>query len=162
MKKKTLLVALIFAGSIAANCQTPEDEVEAMITLLGVQKKEAVAKLVYVPSKDSVSFWNIYNEYQQDNKKTATQRLQLYEKTALSYEKLTPESADSLASRYFQNRLKQEKSLEAYYKKMKKATNATLAFQFYQAEVYLLTLLRAQIMQQIPTYGELQLLYRSK
>ena len=35
------------------------------------------------------------------------------------------------------------------------ATNPVLAFQFYQAEVYLLTQIRATIMQQIPTYGQL-------
>ncbi|HSD14121.1 MAG TPA: hypothetical protein VLB74_05705 [Flavobacterium sp.] len=82
--------------------------------------------------------------------------MKLYEKTALSYSKMTPERADSLANQYFTNRMEQEKKLETYYKKIKKATNATTAFQFYQAEVYLLTLVRAQIMQQIPTYGELQ------
>jgi hypothetical protein len=50
----------------------------------------------------------------------------------------------------------QEKMLETYYQKIKAATNATVAFEFYQAEVYLLTQIRAQIMSQIPTYGQLQ------
>ena len=45
--------------------------------------------------------------------------------------------------------------LEDYYKKIKSATNAVTAFEFYQAETYLLTQIRAHIMQQIPTYGEL-------
>jgi len=36
------------------------------------------------------------------------------------------------------------------------ATNAVVAFEFYQAEIYMLTQLRAGIMQQIPTYGEFQ------
>ena len=49
----------------------------------------------------------------------------------------------------------QEKTLEEYYKKMKAATNSVTAFQFYQAEVYLLTQLRANTMSQIPTYGQL-------
>jgi hypothetical protein len=31
-----------------------------------------------------------------------------------------------------------------------------IAFEFYQAEVYLLTQIRAHIMQQIPTYGQFQ------
>jgi len=35
------------------------------------------------------------------------------------------------------------------------ATNSVVALEFYQAEVYLLTQIRAQIMQQIPTYGQL-------
>jgi hypothetical protein len=68
---------------------------------------------------------------------------------------MTPAIADSLASHYFTNRFEQEKSLQEYYNKIKAATNPVIAFEFYQAEVYLLTMIRAQIMQQIPTYGQL-------
>jgi len=69
---------------------------------------------------------------------------------------MTPATADSLAKQYFENRFGQEKSLEEYYTKIKTATNAMIAFEFYQAEVYLLTQIRAHIMQQIPTYGQFQ------
>ena len=68
---------------------------------------------------------------------------------------MTPARADSLANSYFVNRVEQEKTLESYYRKIKAATNSVIAFEFYQAEVYLLTSLRASIMQQIPTYGEI-------
>jgi hypothetical protein len=67
---------------------------------------------------------------------------------------MTPEIADSLSAKYFANRLEQEKTLETYYKKIKAATNAVVAFQFYQAEVFMLTQIRASIMEQVPTYGE--------
>jgi hypothetical protein len=123
---------------------------------LGVQKKEAISKLVPVSGKDSIAFWKIYDEYQQSNKATAKDRIGLYEKTAQSYSNMTPAIADSLAAKYFTNRIEQEKSLQVYYNKIKAATNAIIAFEFYQAEVYMLTQLRAQIMQQIPTYGQLQ------
>ncbi|MFZ2905594.1 MAG: hypothetical protein WAZ98_05275 [Cyclobacteriaceae bacterium] len=64
---------------------------------------------------------------------------------------LTPAKADSLVGQYFVNRIEQEKMLETYYKKVKTATNANVAFQFYQAELYLTAQIRAQIMMQIPT-----------
>src|SRR5690242_8436019 len=163
MKFKIILLASFFAGSVytahsqtpASYSQTSDAEADAIINLLGVQKKEAVSKLVSVSVKDSVAFWKIYDEYQAENKKTAKDRLQLYERTATAYGNMTPSVADSLASKYFINRAEQEKTLEAYYKKIKAATNPVIAFQFYQAEVYLLTAVRAQIMQQIPTYGQL-------
>jgi len=69
---------------------------------------------------------------------------------------MTPAIADSLANQYFGNRLDQEKTLEIYYKKIKLATNSVIAFEYYQAEVYLLTLIRAQIMHQVPTYSQVQ------
>lgn len=155
MKTKNLLLAVLCVFASTAYAQTSDAEADAMINLLGVQKKQAIAQLVSVSGKDSVAFWKIYDEYQATNKKTAISRLKLYEKTALSYNNMTPGRADSLANVYFVNRVEQEKILENYYKKVKTATNAVTAFQFYQAEVYLLTQLRAQIMMQIPTYGQL-------
>ena len=127
-----------------------------LANLLEVQKKEAVAKLVSVNGKDSVAFWKLYADYQKDNQKLMMDRISLYEGTANSYNNLNNGIADSLASKYFANRGDQEKLLETYYKKFKTATKSVTAFQFYQAETYLLTLIRANIMNQVPTYGELQ------
>ncbi len=67
---------------------------------------------------------------------------------------LTFASIVLLSCKYFDNRMSQEKSLQEYYQKIKSATNAVTAFEFYQAEVYILTQVRAYIMQQIPTYSE--------
>jgi hypothetical protein len=154
---KTILITAFFLGAFSGvYAQTSDAEADAIINLLGVQKKEAISKLVPVSGKDSIAFWKIYDEYQQSNKATAKERLGLYEKTAQSYSSMTPAIADSLAQHYFSNRFDQEKSLQIYYNKIKAATNAIIAFEFYQAEVYMLTQMRASIMQQIPTYGQLQ------
>jgi hypothetical protein len=158
MKSKTLFIVLFFTCvAFVAKSQISDAEAEAIVNLLGVQKKEAMAKLVAVSGKDSAEFWKLYDAYQKENKEIALARLTLYEKTAESYGNMTPAIADSLSVKYFANRLNQEKSLEKYYKKIKDATNAVTAFEFYQAEVYMLTQLRASIMQQIPTYGQLKL-----
>jgi hypothetical protein len=155
MKAKTTALAifcLVTSGAIYA--QMSDAEADAKANLLGVQKKEIIMKLVSVAGKDSVTFWKIYDEYLQTNKLLTKERIQLYEQTARSYNKMTPGAADSLAKKYFANRDEQEKSLEDYYQKIKSATNAVAAFEFYQAETYLLTQVRATIMAQIPTYGE--------
>ena len=155
MKAKTTSLAIIcLLTSFAVYAQTSDAEAEAMANLLGVQKKEIIMKLVSISGKDSVTFWKLYDEYLQKNKSLTKQRIQLYEQTARSYNTMTPGGADSLANRYFANRDEQEKSLEEYYKKIKAAINSVAAFEFYQAETYLLTQVRATIMQQIPTYGE--------
>ena len=156
MKFKILLLAVLFSGiGYAAYSQTSDAEADAIINLLGVQKREAIAKLVPVSGKDSVAFWKIYDEYQVENKKVAKSRLGLYEATAHAYGNMTPATADSLSNQYFANRMDQEKSLQVYYNKIKTATNPVVAFEFYQAEIYILTQVRAHIMQQIPTYGQL-------
>jgi len=158
MRFKIFVVILACAGiSFAGYSQTSDAEADAIVNLLGVQKREAIAKLVAVSGKDSVEFWKLYEAYQKENKQLALSRLTLYEKTAKAYSNMTAVVADSLASKYFSNRIDQETSLQNYYKKIKAATNAVIAFEFYQAEVYMLTQLRASIMQQIPTYGQLKL-----
>ena len=154
-----IILMVIFSAftTFAAYAQTSDAEADAIVNLLGVQKKEAMTKLVAVAAKDSAAFWKIYDEYQQKNKETAKSRIKLYERTAQAYSNMTVSVADSLAAKYFTNRFDQEKSLQEYYNKIKTATNAVIAFEFYQAEVYMLTQLRASIMQQIPTYGQLKL-----
>jgi hypothetical protein len=154
--KITLIAAFCFSTISGVLAQTSDAEADAIVNLLGVQKREAIAKLVPVTGKDSVAFWKIYDEYQQINKATAKSRIGLYERTAQAYRNMTPAIADSLSMKYFANRMEQEKTLEVYYGKIKAATNAVIAFEYYQAEVYLLTQIRAQIMQQIPTYGQFQ------
>lgn len=157
MKIKFLLATVIaVCSTIAVYSQTSDEEAEAVINLLGVQKKQAVAQMVHAHGKDSTAFWKIYDQYLKENKETAKHRLNLYERTAEAYFSMSPALADSLANKYFVNRIDQEKTLQAYYNKIKAATNSVVAFQFYQAEVYILTMLRAQIMAQVPTYGELQ------
>lgn len=157
MKLKILLLGFFFLSTFSGlMAQTSDAEAEAIINLLGVQKREAISKLVPVTGKDSLAFWKIYDEYQQVNKTNAKDRIGLYERTAQSYAKMNPATADSLAAKYFVNRMDQEKNLEIYYKKIKAATNAVIAFEYYQAEVYLLTQIRAQIMSQIPTYSQVQ------
>ncbi len=160
--KNIFLAIVCIAATFVGNAQTSDAEADAMINLLGVQKKEAIAKMVKVSGKDSVTFWKIYDEYLEKNKEVAKDRIKLYEQTAYSYGNMTPGTADSLALRYFQNRKIQESSLEEYYNKLKSAINPVIAFEFYQAEVYLLTMVRASIMQKIPTYGEVQVAAKKK
>src|SRR5687767_1555166 len=118
MKKKlTLLTALIIGVFSGARAQTSDAEADAIVNLLGVQKKEAIAKLVVATGKDSVAFWKIYDEYQAQNKADAKARIGLYESTAAAYNNMTPKVADSLATKYFENRMQQEKTLETYYQK---------------------------------------------
>ena len=160
MKFKLFALATIFSffaiSSFAQNSAADQDaETDAVLTLLGIQKKEAVAQLVNIEKKDSAAFWKIYNEYLGKNKQNAKERVLLYEKTAQAYSNMNGKTADSLATKFFKQRFEQEKHIEDYYKKMKEAINPVIAFQFYQAEVYLLTMMRAQIYQQIPTYGQL-------
>jgi hypothetical protein len=160
--RKFLLVITCSISATIMHAQTSDAEAEAIVNLLGVQKKEVVSKLVSVPKKDSAIFWKLYDEYQKKNLAVAKSRIHLYEKTAMAYSDMNSKIADSLAQKYFDNRLSQEKSLQESYQKIKAATNPVTAFEFFQAEVYILTQVRAHIMQQIPTYSEFKMITGKK
>ena len=104
--------------------------------------------------KDSANFWKIYADFEQEQKQLRKSFIQSYKKFADAYEKMDDKTADDLAKSSVANRIAQEKLLEKYYGKIKAATNASLAIQYYQAETYYITLSRANIMQQRPTYGQ--------
>lgn len=156
MKSKiSFLLLAFFSVSFSANSQaTANDELEAVVNLLGVQRKQAVAQLVNITKSDSANFWKVYNAFEDEQKKLRKKRIEATEKLVNSYSSLDDKAADQLAKDFFELRSGQEKLLVQYYEKMKTATNSVMAFQFYQSEVYLLTLGRVNIMQQIPTYGQ--------
>jgi hypothetical protein len=87
--KNAALVLFLTVIAFGAKSQTSDAEAEAIVNLLGVQKKEAMAQLVPVTGKDSVSFWNLYDAYQKENKKIALSRIALYERTVKAYSNMT-------------------------------------------------------------------------
>ena len=157
MKLKTTFLALFFAGiAFSSYSQAPtNDELDAIVTLLGMEKKQAINELVNITSKDSANFWKVYNTFEDEQKKFRKKRILAYEKLVKAYSAMDDKTADELAKDFFELRIGQEKLLEQYYGKIKLATNSSMAIQFYQAETYFLTLARATIMQQIPTYGQI-------
>ena len=157
MKLKIALLTLFFASTVGAafSQARTNDELDAIVTLLGMDKKKAVAQLVKVAPKDSVAFWNVYQAFEDEQRKFRKQRITITENAVKAYDNMDPKTADGIVKEVVEFRIAQEKLLEQYYGKMKAATNPVLAFQFYQAEIYLITLARVSIMEQIPTYGEL-------
>jgi hypothetical protein len=153
--QSSLLTVLLIGASFIGYSQVTDEETDAVVNLLGVQKKEAMSQLVDVSEKDSAAFWKLYDEFQKWNKAAAKSRIKLYEQTAKAYANMTAANAESLANKYFAARTEEEKKLQEYYKKIKTATNPITAFQFYQAETFLSTSIRASIMEEVPTYGEL-------
>jgi len=153
--KFVFLTVFLLSLSLSSFSQgNSNDEIDAIVTLLGAQKRDLVKELVNITPKDSAAFWKVYTAFEQDMKKFRKERIQNYEKFAKAYSNMDDKTADELAKSLFSNRAGQEKLFEDYYGKMKAATNASLAIQFYQCEIYYLTLARANIMQQLPAYGQ--------
>ncbi len=64
-------------------------------------------------------------------------------------------ATDSLIKEMTGLGLKNDKLIDTYYSKMKKAAGVKAASQFVQIEIYLLSSVRVKIMKNIPFIGEL-------
>ena len=154
MRKVSILAVLLYVTS-ASFAQTSDAEADAMINLLGVQKREAVSKLVYVATKDSATFWKIYDEYEIERKAIGKEKYSLLEKYAQHYGTMDAETMDDIMNDMIALTNKTDKLQATYYGKVKKAAGVKAASQFLQLEYYLSAAIRAAILEEIPFIGEL-------
>jgi len=153
MKKITLLLAAL-AFVTFAFAQSNKEEVDLFQAAAGMQKKEAVAAFVHPSDAQKDAFWKLYDEYESARKINGQKRIQLLDQYAKQYNTMTDAQADVWAS----DVMKLQKSTDAlmvdYYKKIKKATSPIVALQFYQIENYILSVIRAEVLDQVPFVGQ--------
>jgi len=156
MKKITILAFLVFTVA-AGYSQSNKEEVDAVQALFGMEKKAVIAELIKMNAKDSAKFWPIYDQYETERKKLGRERMKLLDQIADAYQHMTPAKADAVTQKTISLGAQTDKLLATYYTKVKTATNSSVAFEFYQAEMYLLTEIRGAIMSKIPLYSEFKL-----
>jgi len=150
MKKITLLlVALLTFGGILT-AQSNKEEMDLMQAAFGIEKKAMVSDFVKVDPAQKDAFWKLYDQYEVERKALGQKRVQLLEKYAANYDKLTIEFADSWSKEVLDISKKTDALLVTYFNKIKKATNSVVALQFYQVEGYILSGIRLMILEELP------------
>jgi len=109
-----------------------------------------VSDFVKVDAAQKDAFWKLYDEYEVQRKSLGQKRVQLLEKYAANYDKLTIEFADSWSKEVLDISKKTDALLVTYFNKIKKATNSVVALQFYQVEGYILSGIRLSILEDLP------------
>jgi len=149
MKKVTLLLAALVTF-VYVNAQSNKEEVDLMQASFGMEKKAMVAEFVKVDPAQKDAFWKLYDEYETSRKDLAKKRIDLLEKYANGYDKLTNESMDKMLTETIDLQKKTDAMLISYVGKVKKSTNPVVAFQFYQVESYILSGIRLRILEGLP------------
>jgi len=149
MKKITLLIAAL-AFVTFAFAQSNKEEVDLFQAAAGMQKKEAVAAFVQPSDAQKDVFWKLYDEYESARKLNGQKRIQLLDQYAKQYNTMTEEQADSWAKEVIKLQQSTDKLMVTYYNKIKKATSPIVALQFYQIENYILSVVRAEVLDQVP------------
>jgi hypothetical protein len=149
MKKTSLFLSLLFVVSLL-KAQSNKEEIDYMQSIFGMQKKEVVAEFVKVEDAQKDAFWKLYDEYETARKELGKQRIDMLVKYSENYNKMTNESAEAWTDEVIELGKKTDDLLIEYYKKVKKIANPIVASQFYQVEVYILTVVRLNILGQLP------------
>jgi hypothetical protein len=154
--KHLLLLSLgtfIFFSSFA---QSNKEDVDMIQAIYGKQKKEIAADFIILPAAKKDAFWKIYDNYETERKALGRQRVSLLEKYADAYDSLNDKSTDAIIKQTMALQKSTDALIGKYYAIIMKEIGVKPAAQFYQLESYLLNVVRAYILSNIPFIGELQ------
>jgi hypothetical protein len=149
MKKLALLLSALFIVALAS-AQVTKDEVSLMQASFGKDKKAMMAEFVQVDSAQKDAFWQLYDTYEAKRQDLGKRRIDLLEEYVNNFSKMTNDEADLWTKKSLSLGLETDDLLFSYYNRIKDVTNPVVALQFYQMEMYILTVIRLNILEALP------------
>lgn len=154
MKKSLLTSALLLFVSFCF-AQSNKEEVDLVQSIFGMEKKAMAAEFIKVEGAQKDAFWAAYDEYETKRKELGKKRIDLLNKYAATYATMDDATADDIIKQTISLQVANDKLIATYYNKIKKSSGVKPAAQFYQLESYVLSEIRAAIMENIPLIGAL-------
>lgn len=152
---KKLVVAALVLMSTVGFAQSNKEDIEYIQSIYGKEKKAIVADFIVLEGAQKDAFWKLYDEYETKRKELGKQRVALLEKYAANYGTMDDATTDKIIKEMTSLGAKTDKLIATYYGKMKKSAGVKPAAQFVQFEAYVLSVVRASIMESIPFIREL-------
>jgi hypothetical protein len=154
--KKVLLILSVIALPALTFAQSNKEDIDFIQSIYGKEKKTIVAEFIQLEGAQKDAFWKLYDEYETQRKALGQKRIALLEKYVNSYATLDDATTSQIIKDMISLGAQTDKLLVTYHKKLEKAAGVKAAAQFYQIEVYFLSVIRASIMDSIPFIGELK------
>lgn len=154
--KKISLILIMAIASLSSYAQSSfKEDIDVLQSIYGKSKSDLVKQYMNLSDTQSAAFTKVYDNYETERKALGQTKFQLINDYAANYATLTDAKADELAKGTLKNHLSYEKLYSKTYNQAKKAVGAINAAKFLQLEVYLQTIIRAEILESIPFIGEL-------
>jgi hypothetical protein len=147
------LTAFLFA--LAVHAQNSDPETDYIKKTYSKDKKIIVGEYMNLAGQDSLKFWEVYENFEVSRKQITTKRFNLVLQYVNNYSTLTPDQIDQLVRASFDNNITQEKLNADFYGSMAKAIGAVNSAKWMQLEIYLQTMWKAVIQNNIPLIGAL-------
>ncbi len=145
--KPLLIIALL---AITTTALAQDKTLELLRQDLKTQKVAIITASVPMTQAQADAFWPIYREYDVELSKLGDRRMAVIKKYAANYDKIDEKMAEELVKESFNIANDRNDLLEKYYKKSAKAVGTVTAARFLQVENQMLTLVDAQIIDQVP------------
>ena len=152
--KKTLLTTLMVALAFFAFSQSNKEEIDLVQSVFGMEKKAMAAEFIKLEGAPKDAFWVAYDEYETKRKELGKKRIGLLNKYVEGYSTMDDASMDQITKEIISLQGETDKLIVTYYNKIKKGSGVKAAAQFYQFENYILSKIRAEVMENIPLIGE--------
>ena len=156
------LVALL-AAAPAARAQAPQsgtdpqnqtknlsEYAELLRSDVRAQKVAIITEIMEFSDSDAAKFWPIYRAYDGEMSKLGDERVALIDEYAKSFENMTDQIADGLATKAIDLDGRRRAAMAKCYDNVKKALGAKTAMRFLQVEHQLLLLIDLQIASSLP------------
>jgi len=153
--KKSLSIVVLVMFHCFVFAQSNKEEIDLFQSVFGMEKKALVAEFIKLEGAPKDAFWTAYDSYEVERKALGQKRIALLNKYAANYATLDDAGTDEIVKEMVALQTQTDKLIVDYYKKIKKDSGVKAAAQFYQIEGYLLSKIRATIMENIPLIGEL-------
>lgn len=145
--KLTAVAALLF---VAAPAFAQSGILELLRQDIKTEKIELMTGSLPLTEKQADAFWPIYRDYDHELSKLGDRRIAVIKELAEKYDSLDTKAAERLVKESFSIAEARNALLKKCYNKVAKALGAVTAARFLQIESQMLTLLDAQIADQIP------------
>jgi hypothetical protein len=153
--KKQLIIAIAFVAITAGSfAQSNKEDVDLMQAAIGKDKKTLFTEFMILEDgakKDA--FWKLYDEYEGKRKEFGKKRLDLLEKYVKGYETMSEADTEQSLNDIIKMADDNNRLIVTYTNKMKTAAGVKAAAQFYQLENYILSVVRATLLANIPVLG---------
>ena len=153
--KKVLLIIAVMSLSVAGMAQSNSEDVDFVQSIFGMEKKALVAEFIQVDGAEGDAFWALYDEYETKRKELGKDRLELLEIYSDTYDTMDEATTEAILKDMMALQTSTNGLINSYAKKIKKKVNVKSAAQFYQIEGYILSKIRAEIMENIPVIGSM-------
>jgi hypothetical protein len=153
---KIIVAVFCFFSFLSASAQVTKDDINLVQAIFGKDKRDLMQEYMQFSDTSKASaFWKMYDSYEGERKLLGQEYIGILQDYAKNYTTLNDVKADNLVMRSSANNLAFENLYKKYYNKMKPAIGALKASQFLQMEAYIRTVVKANILTDIPFIGQI-------